>query len=105
MLPNPAKPIFRIAVVRFTPMHNAVDECAVRIFYGLRDYMRGFEMIVPKQNQCANELLFGSWKFGLFKPFIQSSIQFCLGLNACPWPWPEFRRLRRGEQFLESVHP
>ena len=28
-----------------------------------------------------------------------------LGLNACPWPWSEFRWVGGGEQFLESVHP
>lgn len=85
VLLHPAKPIFRIAVIRFTSMHNAVDKCAVRVVDSLRYFVRGIEMIMPQKNQSENKLLAFCRKIGPREGFSQLSLQGRNCLN--PWPW------------------
>ena len=56
MFTHAPPPVFRVSVVRLAAMHDRVNQAAVRSFSALRDRVRGVEVVMPVQNQSAQEL-------------------------------------------------
>ena len=48
MFAHAPPPVFRVPIIRFAPVHDGVDQAAVRILDSLRNGMRRIEMIMPK---------------------------------------------------------
>ena len=65
------EPVFGISIVRFAAMHDAVEERAIGVLDGLRDYMGTVEMIVPQKHQGPYERLFGTGDFAAIEKFIE----------------------------------
>jgi len=55
MMPNAPEPILRVPIVRLAPVQDAVHEAAVRVLDALRDDVRGIEVVVPEQQERADE--------------------------------------------------
>jgi len=55
MFADPMEPVFRIPIIRLSPMENGVQITAVGVFNLLHDSVRGIEMVVPEENRGANE--------------------------------------------------
>ncbi len=57
MAANASEPIRGVAVIRFTQArwNDAVEETAVGIFNRLRDFVGGILMVVPEQDEAANQ--------------------------------------------------
>lgn len=102
MFPYTPKPIRRIGKIRFAPMHDAMDVGPIRIFYSLRDNVRRFQVVVPKQRQCPNKLLVVRWQCRAMESLVQRLIQFPFGLHAYTWPRPKLGRLGGSKQLRKG---
>jgi hypothetical protein len=76
-----------------------VHEGAVGIINILRNDMSWFQIIVPKQNQCADELLSLSRGLALLKSGLKLSLQNVFWLDTLAGARTQFRRFRSREKF------
>src|SRR2546425_12986332 len=91
MIADSMKPISGVAVVRLAPMHDAVNESAVRSLDALGNRMRLIKMIMPKIHDRANELLGDSRQASLTKDRFKAAIQFGKSRNTDSRAGAKFR--------------
>lgn len=109
MFADTMEPIFRITVVRFAPVHDAVNKRAIGCLNVLRDAMGFIEMIVPQQHQRAHEFLVLFWQPGRAKENVEGFFQFHNGFTAEAFLRSEGRQFfclqqRLEVQILTNVH-
>jgi len=80
VLSHAAEPILRVPVVRLAPVHDAVDQAAVWPFDALRENVRGIVVVVPEQQERADE--FGLRGYAVAaEQLVERAVQ--VGLREC----------------------
>jgi hypothetical protein len=77
MLSHAPKPIFRVVIVRFAPVENAVEKTAFRARIVLRDEVGGIVMIMPEQSGATQQLASRFPKVGRSEIVFQLLIERC----------------------------
>jgi hypothetical protein len=103
MASHPSEPVPRVAKIRFPPMHDPMDECAVRILDPLGDGMRGIQPIVPKQDQSANQIARGCGQTALLQKLCQRLLQLIVRQHALSRPRAQLGQTAPSQQLLKSL--
>src|SRR5262245_13706838 len=101
MLAHAPKPVLRVAIVRLTTMHDAMQKTSVGAGELLRKRVRGIEMIVPKQRRAPHRLL--CFRRQGSKQRIKLLVQDLDGLRVWPRLRTQVRWLRGGDKLSQLV--
>src|SRR5439155_1090345 len=102
MAPDAMKPVFRVAVILFAPMHDSMQKTAVGTVDVLRDRVRLIQIIVPEQCGGTHGRLKRGAEVRIREEAINLLVQLkqrkATGTGSRAQP----RQVRRGDQALES---
>ena len=88
---DPTEPIFGVGVIRFPPVHNAVNEAAVGIFNILGEAVGSVEVIVPKIDERTEKFLNGGREANVLKSGVEAAVDFRNGQGTRAWVGTEMR--------------
>jgi hypothetical protein len=75
VISNASEPISSIPEIRFATVHDTMNEGAVRPLNILRNGVRGVEVIVPKEDESANQFLAAGRKRRSVKKLYEACVQ------------------------------